>query len=72
MLLGPRYRVAAYWLLNATLTAGPAQGPWSVGLYARNLLGERYDLTRNFFLSGIDIASPGRPRSFGVRGRYAF
>jgi outer membrane receptor protein involved in Fe transport len=70
VLLGPNFRVKDYWLVNATLTLG--QGPWSVGLYGRNLLNQHYDLTRNFFLGGIDIASPGRPRSFGVRGRYSF
>jgi iron complex outermembrane receptor protein len=70
VLLGPNFRVKEYWLVNATLTLG--SGPWSVGLYGRNLLNQHYDLTRNFFLGGIDIASPGRPRSFGVRGRYSF
>ena len=70
VLLGPNFRVKDYWLVNATLTLG--QGPWSVGLYARNLFDQQYDLTRNFFLGGIDIAAPGRPRSFGVRGRYSF
>jgi outer membrane receptor protein involved in Fe transport len=70
VLLGPAFRVHDYWLVNATLTLG--QGPWSIGLYARNLFDQHYDLTRNFFLGGIDIAAPGRPRSFGVRGRYSF
>ena len=70
VLLGPNFKVHDYWLVNATLTLG--RGPWSVGLYARNLLNQHYDLTRNFFLGGIDIASPGRPRSVGVRGRYSF
>ena len=70
VLLGPNFRVHDYWLVNATLTLG--KGPWSVGLYARNLFDQHYDLTRNFFLGGIDIAAPGRPRSFGVRGRYSF
>ena len=70
VLLGPNFRVRDYWLVNATLTLG--RGPWSVGLYARNLLDQHYDLTRNFFLGGIDIAAPGRPRSFGLRGRYSF
>ncbi|WP_162875448.1 TonB-dependent receptor [Sphingomonas crusticola] len=70
VLLGPNFKVHDYWLVNATLTLGA--GPWSVGLYARNLLNQHYDLTRNFFLGGIDIASPGRPRSVGVRGKYSF
>ena len=72
VLLGPLFRVHDYVLVNVTLTVGPHGGPWSVGVYGRNLLNQGYDLTRNFFLAGIDVASPGRPRSFGVRGRYAF
>ncbi|UAK23469.1 TonB-dependent receptor [Sphingomonas nostoxanthinifaciens] len=70
VLLGPVFRVADYWLVNGTLTFGPRGGPWSIGVYARNLLDQHYDLTRNFFLSGVDIAAPGRPRSFGVRAKY--
>ena len=70
VLLGPKFRVHDYWLANATLTLG--HGPWSLGVYARNLFNQHYDLTRNFFLGGIDIAAPGRPRSVGVRGRYSF
>jgi len=72
VLLGPEFRVGDYWLVNFTLTLAPAAGPWSLGLYVRNLTDVRYDLTRNFFLGGIDIAAPGRPRSFGVRGTYRF
>ena len=72
VLLGPRYRVAGYWLANGSVALAPRAGRWSVGVYGRNLFGTRYDLTRNFFLGGIDIAAPGRPASFGVRGRYAF
>ena len=57
---------------NGTLTLAPRRGPWSIGLYGRNLFDRRYDLTRNFFLGGIDIAAPGRPASYGVRASYAF
>jgi iron complex outermembrane recepter protein len=72
VLLGPAYRVASYWLVNAGLDVGPEDGRWSVGVYGRNILNDHYDLTRNFFLGGIDIASPGRPASYGVRGRVRF
>ena len=72
VLLGPLFKVHDYFLLNGTVTVGPRGGPWSVGVYGRNILNQHYDLTRNFFLGGIDIASPGRPASFGVRGRYSF
>ncbi|ATQ43328.1 TonB-dependent receptor [Caulobacter mirabilis] len=68
LLLGPRYNVDSYWIANASITLSPAKGPWSVSLFARNLLDEKYDLTRNFFLPGIDIAASGEPRVWGVRG----
>jgi outer membrane receptor protein involved in Fe transport len=72
VLLGPAYRVASYWLVNAGLDVGPEDGRWSLGVYGRNILNDHYDLTRNFFLGGIDVASPGRPASYGVRGRVRF
>jgi iron complex outermembrane recepter protein len=72
VLLGPNYRVASYWLVNAGLDVGPADGGWSIGVYGRNIFNDHYDLTRNFFLGGIDIASPGRPASYGIRGRVRF
>jgi iron complex outermembrane recepter protein len=72
VLLGPDYRVASYWLVNAGLDFGAVDARWSVGVYGRNILNQGYDLTRNFFLGGIDIAAPGRPASYGVRGRVRF
>ena len=72
VLLGPTYNVASYWLANATLTFRPAAGPWSVGVWGRNITGARYDLTRNFFLPNIDIAAPGAPATFGGRVSYRY
>ena len=72
VLLGPLYNVASYWLANATLTFQPVGGRWSLGLYGRNITGSRYDLTRNFFLFGIDIAAPGAPATFGGRVSYRY
>ena len=66
-LLGPVYKVDSYWLVNGTITLTPETNRWSLGVYGRNILNEKYDNTRNFFLGGIDIASPGRPASYGVR-----
>ncbi|RDE05277.1 TonB-dependent receptor [Sphingomonas aracearum] len=65
--LGPVYDLPDRWIANATLTLRPDEGRWWIGAYARNLFGEKYDLTRNFFLPNASIASPGRPASFGVR-----
>ena len=64
--LGPVYDVDSYWLVNASVSMYPTDGPWSVGLWVRNLSDEEYDLTRNFFTSA-DIAQPGRERTFGIR-----
>lgn len=71
-LLGPAFNVAAYWLVNANLTVKPETGPWSVGLWGRNIFNQHYDLTRNFFLGGIDIAAPGAPATYGVRVSYKY
>jgi outer membrane receptor protein involved in Fe transport len=71
-LLGPVYKVDPYWLVNATLTVSPSNGWWSIGVYGRNIFDKKYDLTRNFFLGGIDIAAPGRPASYGVRLRVKY
>jgi outer membrane receptor protein involved in Fe transport len=70
--LGSSFDLPDRWVANATLTLRSPAGRWSLGLYGRNLFNAHYDLTRNYFLPNADIASPGRPRSFGVRGRYSF
>lgn len=67
VLLGPTYNVDSYWLANANITLTPHGGPWSVSLWGRNILDEKYDLTRNFFLPGISIAAPGEPATWGIR-----
>ena len=64
--LGAKYDVPSYWLVNASVNLYPTDGPWSIGVWARNLFNAEYDLTRNFFTSA-DIAQPGRPRTYGVR-----
>ncbi|WP_294393641.1 TonB-dependent receptor [uncultured Sphingomonas sp.] len=72
VLLGPVYRVQSYWIVNGSIGFGPRDGRWNIGVYGRNILNDHYDLTRNFFLGGIDIASPGRPASYGVKARVRF
>ena len=72
VLLGPAFKVHSYWLVNGSIGFGSADGRWNLGVYGRNILNQRYDLTRNFFIGGIDIAAPGRPASYGVRGSYRF
>ncbi|MCY1278138.1 hypothetical protein D9M70_268590 [compost metagenome] len=72
ILLGPNYTVQPYWLVNASVTLSPRNGKWSAGVWARNLLDEEYDVTRNFFLPGTSVAAEGDPRSVGVRVSYTY
>lgn len=67
LLLGSRYNLDSYWLANASISVTPANGPWTVSLFGRNVFNEKYDLTRNFFLPFIDIAAPGEPATWGLR-----
>ncbi len=67
LLLGPTYNIHAYWLFNANLTLTPDHGPWEVALFGRNIFDQKYDVERNFFLGGINIAAPGTPATIGVR-----
>ncbi|MEE3624510.1 TonB-dependent receptor [Nitrospirillum sp. BR 11752] len=70
-LLGSRYNVAGYWLVNAAVTLAPERGPWTATVYGQNILDRRYDLLRNFF-TNADIAIPGRPATWGVRLSYQY
>jgi iron complex outermembrane receptor protein len=68
----PTYDIPSYWLVNANLTLTPADSRWSAGLWCNNLFNKQYDLVKNFFIPGINVASPGAPRMFGGRLTYAF
>jgi outer membrane receptor protein involved in Fe transport len=70
--LGSTFDIPAYWLANANLTFTPAGARWTAGLWVHNLFDKQYDLTRNFFVPGVNVADPGRPRSVGGRLTYAF
>ncbi len=73
-LLGsPVFTVPKYWLANANLSLSPAAGaPWEFTLWGRNIFNRSYDVTRNFFLPGTDIAQAGEPATFGVRVSYKY
>ena len=43
-----------------------------VSLTVSNLFNKQYDLVKNFFIPGINVASPGTPRMVGGRLTYAF
>jgi outer membrane receptor protein involved in Fe transport len=65
--LGNTFDVPSYWLANLNLTLTPENRHWAVGFWVHNLFDTQYDLTRNFFVPGVNIAAPGRPRSVGGR-----
>jgi outer membrane receptor protein involved in Fe transport len=71
-LFGALYNVAGYTLVNAHATFGPNSGKWSVTAYGANILNKRYDIDRNYFDLGDDIATAGLPATYGVRATVSF
>jgi len=69
---GPLYDISGYWLVDASLTLTPADAPWTVALIGRNIFDKRYDLTKNFFVGGDNIAAIAPPATFGVRASVKF
>ncbi len=69
---GDTFKVASYWLVDASLSVGPHDGKWQAALWGRNILDAGYDLARNFFIGGYNIAAPGTPATYGVRGSVRF
>jgi len=67
------FTVPKYWLANANLTFAPAAGKsWAVTLWGRNIFNKYYDVTRNFFLPGTEVAQAGEPATFGIRFSYKY
>jgi outer membrane receptor protein involved in Fe transport len=67
------FKVPTYWLAIANLSLSPAAGaPWTFTLWGRNIFNRSYDVTRNFFLPGTDIAQAGEPATFGIRINYKY
>ena len=66
------FTIPRYWLANANLSLAPASGPWTFTLWGRNITNRSYDVTRNFFLPGTDVAQAGEPATFGVRINYKY
>ncbi len=67
------FTIPRYWLANANLSLSPASGaPWTVTLWGRNIFNRSYDVTRNFFLPGTEVAQAGEPATFGVRVSYKY
>jgi outer membrane receptor protein involved in Fe transport len=66
------FTVPKYWLANANLSIAPSGGPWTFTLWGRNIFNKDYDITRNFFLPGTEVAQAGEPATFGIRLSYAY
>jgi outer membrane receptor protein involved in Fe transport len=66
------FTIPRYWLANANVSLAPADGPWTVSLWGRNIFNREYDTTRNFFLPGTNIAQAGAPATFGIRASYKY
>jgi len=71
-LFGSLYNVPGYTLVNAHLTFAPANERWSVTAFGQNILNRQYDIDRNFFDAGDDIATAGLPATYGVRASFSF
>jgi iron complex outermembrane recepter protein len=67
------FTIPKYWLTNANLSLTPAGGaPWTLTLWGRNIFDKAYDVTRNFFLPGTEVAQSGEPATFGIRVNYKY
>jgi iron complex outermembrane receptor protein len=67
------FTIPKYWLANANISLSPASGaPWTVSLWGRNIFDKSYDVTRNFFLPGTEVAQAGEPATFGIRVSYKY
>ncbi|KXV50300.1 TonB-dependent receptor [Acetobacter tropicalis] len=66
-LFGTRYNVAGYTLWGANIGFGPKDGKWSVAAFGKNIFDKKYDVERNYFVDGANIALAGMPATWGVR-----
>ncbi len=71
-LFGSLYNVPGYTLVNAHLTFSPANGRWSLTAFGQNIFNRQYDIDRNYFDAGDDIATAGLPATYGVRASFNF
>jgi iron complex outermembrane recepter protein len=66
------FTIPSYVLANANLSIAPSGGPWTFTVWGRNIFNKEYDVTRNFFLPGTEIAQAGEPATFGIRFNYKY
>jgi len=67
------FRIDDYELLNARVQLSSIAGPWSVGVWGRNLTDETY-YTSAFYAFGSETLrrTYGLPRTYGIDFRYEF
>ncbi|WP_246495875.1 TonB-dependent receptor [Ameyamaea chiangmaiensis] len=71
-LFGSLYDVAGYSLWGATMSFGPRDGKWSISAFGNNIFDKKYDVERNYFVNGTNIAMAGMPATWGVRAGVNF
>lgn len=67
-----QFTIPRYWLANANVSLAPAGGPWIFTVWGRNIFSRQYDITRNFFLPGTEVAQAGEPATLGIRFSYRY
>lgn len=69
----PAIREAPYWLVNASLNAGPLEGRWQAGLWIKNLTRTAYRTYTNDLVGfGWLLNLYGAPRTYGVSVSFKF
>lgn len=66
-LFGPLYDVAGYTVFGASLSVRPPHSHWNFAFFGDNIFDKRYDVDRNFFVAGDNVALAGMPASWGGR-----
>ena len=66
-LFGTMYNVAGYTLWGANIGFGPKNNRWNISAFGNNIFNKQYDVERNYFVNGDNVALAGMPATWGVR-----
>lgn len=66
-LFGPLYNVNGYTIFGASLSVRPPHSHWVFAFFGDNIFNKQYDVDRNFFVAGDNVALAGMPASWGGR-----
>ncbi|XAO70757.1 MAG: hypothetical protein AAYR33_06755 [Acetobacteraceae bacterium] len=66
-LFGPLYNVNGYKIFGASLSVRPPHSHWVFAFFGDNIFNKQYDVDRNFFVAGDNVALAGTPASWGGR-----